>query len=54
MLRHLQKKNTVNHLKKNKNPDLIYHLAGVNKPSIKKTFKIDNEELTRYICDVVL
>ena len=36
------------------NSDIIYHLAGVNKPSINKTFKKDNEKLTRYICDVVL
>lgn len=30
---------------------ILYHFAGVNRPDKKKTFKKDNFELTKFICD---
>ena len=31
--------------------EVLYHFAGVNRPNKTKTFKKDNFELTRFICD---
>ena len=36
-----------------RNSDIIYHLAGVNRPKINKTFKKDNYQFTKYICNFI-
>ena len=33
--------------------ETIFHLAGANRPSDQKQFELDNEDLTRNLCDEV-
>ena len=51
----------VNRLTSNKNLEkiiteaqIIYHFAGVNRPSSKKNFILDNINLTKKICEIIL
>jgi len=49
--RNTSKKKIINILKKSK---IIYHLAGANRPIEDKSFKKDNVELTKFICDFLI
>ena len=46
--RKTSKNKIINILKKS---EIIYHFAGVNRPTKSKTFKKDNIELTKFICE---
>jgi len=37
-----------------KKSQIIYHFAGANRPKYKKSFKKDNIELTKFICDFLI
>ena len=49
--RNTSKKKIIEILKKSQ---IIYHFAGVNRPNNKNSFKEDNADLTKFICDFLI